>query len=203
MKKKVLAMMMVAALGVAGFAGCGDKAETNAPESNVEQDAGAADAGAEDAGAADAGAEDASAADAGAADAGAADAGTEDTGAADAGTEDAGATVEDWYNSQIDEIHAIEDEINASADQMGCTASILVDGNALVFLYTLTEEFPTDEESLATLAESYDTMFETQKSVFESLCSQIKSETGVEDAVIRIAAANPDGTELYSRDFSN
>ena len=183
MKKKVLAMMMVAALGVAGFAGCGDKAETNAPESNVEQDAGAADAGTEDTGAADAGAEDA--------------------GAADAGAEDAGATVEDWYNSQIDEIHAIEDEINASADQMGCTASILVDGNALVFLYTLTEEFPTDEESLATLAESYDTMFETQKSVFESLCSQIKSETGVEDAVIRIAAANPDGTELYSRDFSN
>ncbi len=196
MKKKVLAMMMVAALGVAGFAGCGDKAETNAPESNVEQDAGAADAGAEDAGAADAGA-----ADAGAADAGAADAGTEDTGAADAGAEDAGATVEDWYNSQIEEIHAIEDEFNASAD--GFTVSVTVDGNALVFLYTLTEEFPTDEESLAALAETYDTMFEAQKSVFESLCSQIKSETGVEDAVIRIAAANPDGTELYSRDFSN
>ena len=200
MKKKVLAMMMVAALGVAGFAGCGDKAsgEANAPESNVEQDAGAADAGAADAGAADAGAEDAGAADAGAEDAGAADAGAEDT---DAGAADAGATVEEWYNSQIDAIHEIEDQFNAAAD--GFTVSVTVDGNALVFLYKLTEEFPTDEESLAALAETYDSMFETQKSVFESLCSQIKSETGVEDAVIRIAVANPDDTELYSRDFSN
>lgn len=191
MKKKVLAMMMVAALGVAGFTGCGDKAsgEANAPESNVEQDAGAADAGAEDAGAADAGAEDAGAADAGDADAGAA--------------EQEGETIEDWYNSQIDAIHEIEDQINATSDTMGCTVSVTVDGNALVFLYTMNEEFPTDEESLAALAESYDTMFDQQKAVFESLCTEMKSETGAEDAVIRIAVANPDGTELYSRDFSN
>lgn len=189
MKKKVLALMMVAALGVAGFAGCGNKdasGDAGTPDSNVEQDAGAGDA-------ADAGADDA-------ADAGAADAGADD--AADAGAEEQGATLDDWFNAQIDEIHAIEDQINATSDQMGCSVAITVDGNALVFLYTLNEEIPTDDDTLATLASSYDTMFDAQKSVFESLCSEIKSETGVDNAVIRITAANPDGTELYSRDFS-
>lgn len=186
MKKKVLALMMVAALGVAGFAGCGNKdasSDAGASDSNVEQQA--PDAG-----------------DAGAADAGAADAGAADAADAGAATEEQGATLDDWFNSQIDEIHAIEDQINASADEMGCSVALSVDGNALVFLYTLNEEIPTDDDTLAALAESYDTMFDAQKATFESLCTEIKNETGVEDAVIRISAANPDGTELYSRDFS-
>ena len=196
MKRRIMMLMMVAALAVAGFAGCGKKADepTNTPAVDQKQD-NADDAKADS----DADADNADDAD---------DTAPADTTAADTETEaeaEAPAndkpSMADWYAANDAEFRAIEESVNA--EDMGCTLELsVVDGNVLVFCYTLDEAFPTDEESVATLGETYDSMFASYDSTFSELCGQVTAETSEETVTIRLVAANPDGTELYSRDYT-
>lgn len=110
-------------------------------------------------------------------------------------------TLEDWYNKNADQFQEITDAVNSQ--DMGCTMEIVVeDTNALVFRYTLDEAFPTDADSIATLADVYDSMFDSYASTFSELRGEVLDETSTENVIIRLVALNPDGTELYSRDFT-
>ncbi len=111
----------------------------------------------------------------------------------------------DWYTKNQSEFTAIEDEVNAQSATMGCSLKLSVDGNALIFAYTLNDEYAVDASDAALLdqlAATYDSMFDAQVSVFSELRSEVLKETSTEDVVIRLIALNPDGTELYSRDFT-
>lgn len=198
MKKRIMLLMMVAALTVAGFAGCGKKADepTNLPVTDEKQDVKTDDTGSAGADEGDtAGSEEADTPDTET---------TPDTAGADTGSDDTASdkpSMADWYTQNEAEFHAIEDSVNA--EDMGCKLALsVIDGNVLVFCYTLDEAFPTDEDSVAQLSETYDGMFDSYDATFTELCDQIMSETSEQTVTIRLIAANPDGTELYSRDFT-
>lgn len=111
-------------------------------------------------------------------------------------------SLEDWHADNTAEFQEITDAVN-SAD-MGCTLEIkVVDGNVLVFDYTLTEAFDTsDPANVEALGQIYDSMFDSYEATFSEIRTQVLDETSTEDVVIRLVASNPDGEELYSRDFT-
>lgn len=111
-------------------------------------------------------------------------------------------TLEDWYNDNSAQFKEITDAVNSQ--DMGCTMEIVVeDSNALVFRYTLDEAFDTsDPANVDALGEIYDSMFDSYASTFSELRTEVMKETSTEDVIIRLVALNPDGTELYSRDFT-
>lgn len=115
-------------------------------------------------------------------------------------------SLEDWYNKNQSEFQDIEDQVNAQSATMGCTLELAVeDGNALVFRYTLLDDYAVDTSDPAVLdqlASLYDSMFDQQTATFSELRGEVLKETSTEDVVIRLVALNPDGTELYSRDFT-
>lgn len=113
-------------------------------------------------------------------------------------------SLEDWYADNAEEFQQITDSVNAQADSMGCTMEIVVeDSNVLAFRYTLTEAFDTsDPANVEALATVYDAMFDSYASTFSEIRTQVMDETSTENVVIRLVALNPDGTELYTRDFT-
>lgn len=111
-------------------------------------------------------------------------------------------SLEDWRSQNDADFQEITDAVNSQ--DMGCTLEIIVvDGNVLVFDYTLTEAFDTsDPANVEALGQVYDAMFDSYASTFSELRTQVLNETSTEDVVLRLVASNPDGTELYSRDFT-
>lgn len=111
-------------------------------------------------------------------------------------------SLEDWYANQEADFQELENTVNSQ--DMGCTLDIkVVDGNVLVFDYTLTTAFDTsDPANVEALGQVYDSMFDSYSATFSEVRSQVLDETSTEDVVIRLVASNPDGTELYSRDFA-
>ena len=64
---------------------------------------------------------------------------------------------------------------------------------------SLDDWYATQADALTQL---YDAIFDSYASTFSSLRAQIADETGINDIAIRLTALNPDGTVLYSRDFT-
>lgn len=110
----------------------------------------------------------------------------------------------DWYADNESEFTAITDSVNSQSEAMGCTMEIVVeDSNALVFRYTLIDAFDTsDPANVEALGQIYDSMFDSYASTFSEVRTQVMEETSTENVIIRLVALNPDGTELYSRDFT-
>lgn len=112
--------------------------------------------------------------------------------------------LEDWYAKNTDQFQEVTDTVNAQAETMGCTMEFVVeDGNALVMRYTLTEALDVSDPTVAdALTQAYDSMFDSYNSMFSELRTQLMEETSTEDVIIRLDVLNADGTELYTRDFT-
>ena len=100
------------------------------------------------------------------------------------------ASLDDWYATQADQFQEMTDAVNSQ--DLGYTLDIVTaDSDALVFQYTLSKAY-----------DMYDAIFDSYASTFSSLRAQIADETGINGIAIRLTALNPDGTVLYSRDFT-
>ncbi len=112
-------------------------------------------------------------------------------------------TLDEWYSQNQSEFQTMLDQANASVESTGISMDIVVeDSNVLVYKYTMTEAFPTDEDSLNALKTTADSQFDSYETQFSELTDQLQSETSTEGIVIRMVFLNPDGTELYSRDYT-
>lgn len=112
-------------------------------------------------------------------------------------------TLDEWYNDNKSEFDEMLDAANATASTTGVTMNITVENsNVLVYEYTLLDEFPTDADTLSQLAALYDSQFTSLEPTFTELLNQMESETSTTGISIRLAVYNPDGTELYARDFT-
>ena len=113
-------------------------------------------------------------------------------------------TLDKWYEENKVTFDEQMDAANTRAEGSGETLEIRVeDSHILAYNYTLTEEFPTDDEyNLGRLSELYDSRYDTFDSTFSNLYSRLQDETRTKDIIIRLAVYNPDGTELYSRDYT-
>ena len=60
----------------------------------------------------------------------------------------------------------------------------------------------SDDADADALTQLYDAIFDSYASTFSLLRAQIADETGINGIAIRLTALNPDGTVLYSRDFT-
>lgn len=113
-------------------------------------------------------------------------------------------TLDKWYEENKTMFDEQMDAANAHSEDNGSTFEIKVeDSHILAYNYTLTEEFPTDDEyNLGRLSAVYDSMYNSFGITFSNLYSRIQNETRTEDIIIRLAVYNPDGTQLYSRDYT-
>lgn len=113
-------------------------------------------------------------------------------------------TLDKWYEENKTTFDEQMDAENAHSEDDGATLEIKVENSRiLAYNYTLTEEFPTDDEyNMGRLAAVYDSMYDSFGITFSNLYSQIQDETRTEDIIIRLAVYNPDGTELYSKDYT-
>ena len=113
-------------------------------------------------------------------------------------------TLDKWYEENKTTFDEQMNAANAHAEDDGETFEIKVqDSRILTYSYTLLEEFPTDDDyNLGRLSALYDSRYDTFDSTFSDLYSRIQDETRTKDIIIRLAVYNPDGTELYSRDYT-
>lgn len=111
-------------------------------------------------------------------------------------------SLEKWYANNATEFEALESSVNS--EDVGCTLEIkIVDDNVLVFNYAFTSTFDTsDSANVDALSQVYDATFERYAPTFSEIRTQALDESSTEDIVIRLVVSNPDGTELYSRDFT-
>lgn len=111
-------------------------------------------------------------------------------------------SLEKWYANNATEFEALESSVNS--EDVGCTLEIkVVDDNVLVFNYAFTSTFDTsDSANVDALSQVYDATFERYAPTFSEIRTQALDESSTEDIVIRLVVSNPDGTELYSRDFA-
>lgn len=112
------------------------------------------------------------------------------------------ASLDDWYATQADQFQEMTDAVNSQ--DLGYTLDIVTaDSDALVFQYTLSKAYDmSDDADADALTQLYDAIFDSYASTFFSLRAQIADETGINGIAIRLTALNPDGTVLYSRDFT-
>nr|WP_288625400.1 DUF4854 domain-containing protein [uncultured Roseburia sp.] len=112
------------------------------------------------------------------------------------------ASLDDWYATQADQFQEMTDAVNSQ--NLGYTLDIVTaDSDALVFQYTLSKAYDmSDDADADALTQLYDAIFDSYASTFSSLRAQIADETGINGIAIRLTALNPDGTVLYSRDFT-
>ena len=102
--------------------------------------------------------------------------------------------------TQADQFQEMTDAVNSQ--DLGYTLDIVTaDSDALVFQYTLSKAYDMSDDADA-LTQLYDAIFDSYASTFSSLRAQIADETGINGIAIRLTALNPDGTVLYSRDFT-
>ncbi len=126
-----------------------------------------------------------------------------DDGASSTGTSSSQtfASLEDWMNS--DEQKALINAINQQFESVGVTIDFYAEGNVMVMDFTSTEQMDLEGISQEDMA----SMFESQvASVFSgmgsSLFDSFESDYGLVLDDIKMVFRNSDGTELFSKYFS-
>lgn len=112
------------------------------------------------------------------------------------------ATLEGWYADNAAEFKEIEDSLNSSTDD--CVIELKVEGNTLIYKYTYTEALDvSDAEVKEAVVKAFDAYFDAYESTFVDLAEQLSEEAKVKEAVsVRVDVFNPDGTEVYSKEFT-
>lgn len=126
-----------------------------------------------------------------------------DDGASSTGTSSSQtfASLEDWMNS--DEQKALIDAVNQQFESVGVSIDFYAEGNVMVMDFTSTEQMDLEGISQEDMA----SMFESQvASVFSgmgsSLFDSFESDYGLVLDDIKMVFRNSDGTELFSKYFS-
>lgn len=111
-------------------------------------------------------------------------------------------TLESWYADNAEEFKEVEDTLNASTTD--CTIKLTVEGNTLIYRYEYTEAIDVSDAAVKEqIVSAFDTYFDAYESTFTSLGEQISEESKVKDVTVRIDVFNPDGTEIYTKEFAN
>lgn len=109
------------------------------------------------------------------------------------------STLEDFVNSD-----EMQEQINAVIDSMkdsGIDVDVTAEGNKLIYLYTYPESAleGVDMEALTT---TLDEALESSASTFEGIASSLKSAVNIDDPVVVVTYAQPDGTPITSKEFA-
>ncbi|NLL78225.1 MAG: DUF4854 domain-containing protein [Clostridiales bacterium] len=107
----------------------------------------------------------------------------------------------DWVNQK--EIQAMVKTMSDSQSDMSI-ALVAVDDKTVSFQFTFADQLDIpDEDTKAMIVEAFDQQIAAQESVFTEMRDQLVKDTKIDDVVLRIEYLNADGSEIYSKDFTN
>lgn len=105
------------------------------------------------------------------------------------------ATVDEYVQS--DAVQAELETVMSQLDGTGMEMEVYGEGDKLVYAYTYAEAL--DPELAAPLLESALT---EQAAQFEEVAASLKTAVKVENPVVVVKYLNPDGSEIYSAEFT-
>ena len=201
MKKSFSTLSTVALIAAMSFAfsGCGTKEEAPA-ETTAAVETEAAETEAAETDAAETETAETEAAETETAETEAAETETAET--ETAATEEAAeaSALEAWVES--DEMQAAIQALASSQTDMNVDL-YAADANTAVFSFTFAEQIPLDsDEDKELIVSVFEDQMAAQETVFKQMREQLVTETGMEDAVVRIEYLNADGSVIYSVDYT-
>lgn len=111
------------------------------------------------------------------------------------------ATLEDWMNSE--EQDAIVSAVNSSLESSGLAIDFYAEGNVMVMDYTYTEQQDLSGLSQEDIASVFDEQVApTFSGMVSSLFESFETDYGLVLDDIKLIFRNADGTELYSKYYS-
>lgn len=117
------------------------------------------------------------------------------------------ATVEDWFESNPEEVEAMESELNNDAGIAGLiTVKLNAKGDMLIYEYWCDELIDTSlmtEDAKADLDAGLQAVVEKQRYDFDDLFTAFEQDYGIKMEAIRCVFYNADGTELYTGEVAN
>lgn len=173
MKKKLLTVVLVAAMALSVTA-CGGAKEDDAPQAPAVEEA--SEAGTEEA-----------------------EAPQEAPVEEEPAEEEAGMTLDEWMQS--DEARQSEDMTNSSLEGTGMSVKLKADGNVFVYEYTMPDEY--GEMSEADMEAAMAPTIESYASGIADVYDVFDSEYGIKLDGVRFTFVLSDGTEIYSKEVTN
>lgn len=111
------------------------------------------------------------------------------------------ATLEDWMNS--DEQKLVVSTVNSQLEPLGISIDIYAEGNVMVMDYTYTEQQDLEGLSQEDIASVFDEqVVPTFSSMVASMFDSFENSYGLVLDDIKLLFRNADGTELYTKYFS-
>ncbi|MBD5529481.1 MAG: DUF4854 domain-containing protein [Lachnospiraceae bacterium] len=111
------------------------------------------------------------------------------------------ASLEDWMNS--DEQRMVVSAVNSQLESSGISIEFYAEGNVMVMDYTYTEQQDLEGLSQEDIASVFDEQVApTFSSLVSTLFDSFESDYGLVLDDIKLIFRNADGTELYSKYFS-
>lgn len=111
------------------------------------------------------------------------------------------ATLEDWMNSEEQE--TVVSAVNSSLESYGLAIDFYAEGNVMVIEYTYTEQQDMDGLSQEDIASMFDEQIApTFSGMVSSMFDSFEADYGLVLDDIKLIFCNADGTEIYSKYFS-
>ncbi len=112
-----------------------------------------------------------------------------------------GMTLTEWYNS--DDRAQLETQVNQIQAGLGMTFYVEVqEPDVMVYNYKYAESLSLDDAAAEELREHYGTELDGQYTVFAESVREFRDTYGIPLTTIRIRYLNADGTQIFSRDYT-
>lgn len=105
-------------------------------------------------------------------------------------------SIDEYVNSDL--LQGQMESLKESVQDAGMDIELAGEGNKLVYIYTLPDEYAAIDGFADSLAEG----LETQASTFESVASSLKLAVNVEDPIVEVRYVSESGDVIYSQEFS-
>ena len=116
-------------------------------------------------------------------------------------------TVEDWFESNPEEVEAMESELNSDTGIAGLiTVKLNAKGDVLIYEYWCDELINTSlmtEDAKTDLDAGLQAVVEKQRSDFDDVFTAFEQDYGIKMEAICCVFYNADGTELYTGEIAN
>ncbi len=105
-------------------------------------------------------------------------------------------SIDEYVNSDL--LQGQMESLKESVQDAGMDIELVGEGNKLVYIYTLPDEYAAIDGFADSLAEG----LESQASTFESVASSLKLAVNVEDPIVEVRYVSESGDVIYSQEFS-
>lgn len=88
------------------------------------------------------------------------------------------------------------------SSESGMTATVAGDGDKLIYSFTFSEDVMPEGTDLETIKTALEANISSVASTFEGVAAEIANVVDIKDPKVVVAYNAPDGTEIFSQEFS-